>query len=648
VKPCPAMCARAGAPIPLSFTPSRGDRGSLKLLLHSSGPFELIVARARGARLRPAEPVLINRSPREVLAGIVPRHARLQTVSLIALPRLHAGIRAATVALVPTGKPLPRGVYILRVAAVTRAGRVREAGGAIAVRIERGNRFASLLEAQDLPPPSAQTETVSAVEAGLTANTATVGGLVNPGGLETTYEFQYGTSPSYGAHTPGESAGGGTAAIAVSSSLSGLSGETTYDYRLVATQCQGCAWGTVYGPEQSFTTPATVQQLSATRAIATYDALQQSFYAASVTPGEASSLYTNSYPSAAGAYAGLWPFSRVLTGTITLAGIAPELLAGANYQSAVSDRLIGLSRYWDTNSSPPGYNGIALAPYGSGGSLYYDDQAWVGMAAVQDYRLTGDQAALTDAENAWAFVYPGGWASSWSFEPGGVWWVQQGVGPGVTNHYRTTTSTAPNAELGLLLADANHAGASTYEAAASQMYGWANEYLYNVSDDPLAPGPNPNYVPSKPALMFDKVKSDNTIDETPWTYDQGAMIAASVREYQLTGKAAYLQEAQDIATTALGTFTESDYVNQPAAFDAVFFRDLLVLCSVTPDPTMRARIMQAIETYANDAWTNYRSASGLFRFPSSSGSGYQLLDQGAMLQLFAALAWNPSQYAELP
>jgi hypothetical protein len=148
--------------------------------------------------------------------------------------------------------------------------------------------------------------------------------------------------------------------------------------------------------------------------------------------------------------------------------------------------------------------------------------------------------------------------------------------------------------------------------------------------------------------MFDKVIGSNAIDQTLYTYNQGTMIAANVREYQKTGNPAYLVVAQAIANTALSAFNEAYYISHSAAFNAIFFRGLMILYSAISDPTLKANIIQTIQTYADDAWANHRSASGLFSFVSSSGTGYQLLDQGAMLQIYAMLAWSPSAYGNLP
>jgi hypothetical protein len=480
--------------------------------------------------------------------------------------------------------------------------------------------------------PTALTGSASSI----TSSTATVSGTVNPNGLSTTYYFQYWTTTPYGTSTASQGAGSGRGTVNVSANLSGLSASTTYNYRLVATNSAG----TSYGGSQTFTTGASSQQQTeANRAVATYNAMQQYFYAASVYSGNTSSLYAQNYPQSGNTYSYLWPFSRALAGTIALSGVPSTLLGGKSYGADASDRLVGLSRYWDGT----GYDSYPPAPYGSGGDKYYDDAAWVGLSTAQNYNLTGDQTSLTDAENVFNFVYPGGWGGSESFDPGGVYWVDL-----ATNHSRTTNSNAPNAEIALLLENFDSANASKYDTGAQAMYGWANHYLYNVNTNPTDPNaPNPNYNSSYAALMFDSVTNSNTINKNFYTYNQGAMIAANVREYQKTGTSGYLSDAEAIANAALNHWTESDYINnQNAAFNSIFFRGLLILYPY--DASLQSKILQTIQTFADDAWNNYRSSQGLFSFPTSQGTGDQLLDQGAMLDIFAMLAWNPSDYGKLP
>src|SRR4051812_28964940 len=80
-------------------------------------------------------------------------------------------------------------------------------------------------------PPSATTGAAT----GVGQATATVNGTVDPQGAATTYHFEYGTSNSYGLHSDEHDAGAGSGAVAVQAGLTGLTADTTYHYRVVAT-----------------------------------------------------------------------------------------------------------------------------------------------------------------------------------------------------------------------------------------------------------------------------------------------------------------------------------------------------------------------------------------------------------------------------
>jgi hypothetical protein len=68
----------------------------------------------------------------------------------------------------------------------------------------------------------------------ITRTTAHVTGTVDPNGTPTTYHFEYGTTTAYGRTTP-EAEASGDDPVDVEAALSGLTAETTYHYRLVAT-----------------------------------------------------------------------------------------------------------------------------------------------------------------------------------------------------------------------------------------------------------------------------------------------------------------------------------------------------------------------------------------------------------------------------
>jgi hypothetical protein len=83
---------------------------------------------------------------------------------------------------------------------------------------------------------------------------ATLQAQINPGGLETTYHFEYGTSTSYGTSIPipDGTLPAGFFAEGVSAELTGLAVGTTYHYRVVAVNADSPT--PVYGPDQTFTT----------------------------------------------------------------------------------------------------------------------------------------------------------------------------------------------------------------------------------------------------------------------------------------------------------------------------------------------------------------------------------------------------------
>ncbi len=84
---------------------------------------------------------------------------------------------------------------------------------------------------------------------GTQPTSTTLTGSLDPRGAPTTFHFEYGTSTRYGASTPDQSAAG-SGRRTVTAALTGLSANTKYHYRLVATN----ATGTARGGDHSITT----------------------------------------------------------------------------------------------------------------------------------------------------------------------------------------------------------------------------------------------------------------------------------------------------------------------------------------------------------------------------------------------------------
>jgi hypothetical protein len=84
----------------------------------------------------------------------------------------------------------------------------------------------------------------------VTASSATLNGSVDPHGLTTTVNFQYGTTTSYG-HTTAMQSQTGNTYRNIAANISSLTTHTTYHFRITATN----SGGTTHGSDKTFTTP---------------------------------------------------------------------------------------------------------------------------------------------------------------------------------------------------------------------------------------------------------------------------------------------------------------------------------------------------------------------------------------------------------
>ncbi len=359
---------------------------------------------------------------------------------------------------------------------------------------------------------------------------------------------------------------------------------------------------------------ADQERKNTNRAIASYDALQGYFY------DEGTGLYLEEYPRAGGnPYSYVWPYSQAMAGTVDLAG----LRGVGGYEDDVRDRLRALEYYWNAETQPPGYDSYVRPPLGQGGDKFYDDNEWIGLELVQHYRMAGDEQALSRAREIFDLVVFG-WDKDPSHPcPGGVFWTQASW-----SNDRNTVSNAPGAELGLHLYQLTDdpARKKYYLDWSKKMYNWTNRCM-------LAPN----------GLYWDHINLAGEIEKTQWTYNQGTMVGANVLLYRITGREFYLRRAQGVADAALAYYrTDRRYFTQPARFHAIFFKNLLMLGAVDG----RGRYKEAMQRYADRVWTEYRDPeTGLFEF--EPGEPVTLLEQSAMVQIYASLAWDRRDYKDL-
>jgi hypothetical protein len=354
--------------------------------------------------------------------------------------------------------------------------------------------------------------------------------------------------------------------------------------------------------------------VSADRAAAAYRALAEHLLV-----GDGSQLCHERCPAAPGdnAYSYEWPFSQVHAATLDLTGMPGG--AGSGYLADLAARAIGQERYWKAaggTTGLPGYASYPLPPYGSGGDFFYDDNAWVGLLDVQRYLMRGDPTALARAQQIFALIASGWDSDARHAAPGGVFWTQA-----AGNNDRNTVSNMPGAQLGLRLHQIT--GNAEYLAWARRMYDWTNAHLL-----------------SDAAMYWDHISLTGNVETTFWSYNQGVPVGAGVLLHQITGDRAQLARAERVAEASIAHFvTGGRLFAQPPYFNAIYFKNLLLLESLIGGHTYR----DAMARYADEVWEQHRDANtGLFRF--DSGTETEALQQAAMVQIYAVLAWDPGDY----
>ncbi len=354
------------------------------------------------------------------------------------------------------------------------------------------------------------------------------------------------------------------------------------------------------------------------RAERTYAALR-TYFAAS------HGLYREQYPVAADdrAYSFEWPFSQAHVAALDLTGMAG---AGRRYRDDLAAHRRAQQHYWDSAGSTglPGFASYVMPPYGDGGDFFYDDNEWVALADLQHHAMYGDQASVREASRLFDLVVSG-WDDDQSHAaPGGVFWTQA---PWSSD--RNTVSNMPGAQVGLRLHQLT--GRRYYLDWSLRMYDWTNRYLQRPD-----------------ALFHDHLNLQGTVEKTIWSYNQGVPVSVNALLFAITGRRRYLDEAVRIADAAVSFYAEADGAGtrldgQPPFFNSIFFKNLLRLESVTGG----RRYEKAMEAYAERMWDTKRDAqTGLFDFGADAevAGRTQMIEQAAMVQIFAVLAWPRGRY----
>lgn len=288
----------------------------------------------------------------------------------------------------------------------------------------------------------------------------------------------------------------------------------------------------------------------------------------------------------------VWTFSQTVAAALYSAKITGD------YSRA--DRLLDdIEGYHAGNAYAPGWHAPADSQH------YYDDNGWVGLDLMQAYTQTHDKKYLDRAKRLFPFFEQG------IQKNGGLLWCQG-------KPYQAAAANGSAMEYALELYQATHD--DRYLKFAKGLHRFVTRHL--VTPD---------------GLVKDGLNPDGKVGPAIYSYNQGTFIGSDVLLYQATGDSRYLDDARHTARAALSHLGSEGIWKQPPSFNGIFFRNLMALDAVAPDPRYR----EALDTYAERAWKQARSPStGLF---SGGGIGHygkrtpdpNLLDTSGMLQILA-------------
>jgi hypothetical protein len=343
-------------------------------------------------------------------------------------------------------------------------------------------------------------------------------------------------------------------------------------------------------------------QRNVERTLRAYSLMQSSFL------NRDDGLYWESFPISSGnpnAY--LWPASQALAATVVVAALP----TGSHARFDLGSILRGLQGYWNSEAYPPAYDSYLRPPLGHGGDRYYDDNVWIGLELVTLYQRTHRVAYLSEARQIFEFMVSGWDDHPDHPHPGGVFWTEAGW-----NDERGTVSTANAALLAFHLYEVTHE--QWFLDWGRTMYAWVNRSL-------LAPDNG---------LYWDHIELDGSYDIWQGSYNQGAMIGASIGLARITGDIGYFAWAKRIADRSLAAYGAFDTHGalHPYA-NAIYFAHLLELGRTT----CTSQYQDVAQVYADRLWlAASASPDGLLRYERDAAA--HLLDQAALVRLHGELA----------
>ena len=257
---------------------------------------------------------------------------------------------------------------------------------------------------------------------------------------------------------------------------------------------------------------------------------------------------------------------------------------------------------------------------------YYDDEAWMTLALMRAFDLTGDPRYLGTAEMIFKDIMTQWDTTCCGSHLGGIWWDKKKT-------QKATASNAGPALAGVRLAA--HTGKSTYLDFAKKTYAfWKSDMVDGAT-----------------FAIYDHITPDGQRSPGALTYNHGLMIAAALELNIATGEAHYLTEAHGFGQYLISHATKPtssgpvlfDGTNcngDCAAWKGIGYRYLAELYRHDPTHDEYRTVLtggsKALWDLAHDPTTDFFSSN--WAGPAPTSGGVEAQGSAAMaLNLYAML-----------
>lgn len=328
---------------------------------------------------------------------------------------------------------------------------------------------------------------------------------------------------------------------------------------------------------------ARANRLQAERAVAQTRAVDQLARAREVT----AAIQRDFWNPATGRYSekpaskdacSAWSFGVMFSALAIAARYDP-----AEYRPAMKKTFTDFQAYWDGKQPLGGYEPFPTS--GDGHDKYYDDNEWLVIAFLEAFDVTGERDYSRRAAETMKFVLSG-WDEK--YLGGGIWWHELGE---KKVRAKNTCANAPAAVACLRLARLSPAfEAQSWIAQARKIGDWTVKNLQL---------PNRLYADTR------DIEGDG-MNRVSLTYNSALMLRYFLGMHRVTGNAAFLQRAQQIAVAAGSLIDQKTGVYRDHKKWAHLMVEAdLALYRVTAEPYLLQRAQRQA-----DAWYDQWKAEG--------------------------------------